>query len=351
MISKNYFLHRIACLQAQLLPHTACVISDSLNIHYFSGLHLSSGFLVITAHESFLITDSRYEAYAKQKFSYPIFITREYAKVLADVLKTRDIKTCIIDSETITWSQALTLQGYLHPISVQISGLEAYFKTFRMVKSTEEIANLKQSADILSKGFRKVPSLLKEGISEKELEWELEKFVRQLGADSFSFSPIVAFGANTALPHHRSGSTCLRAHDTVLIDMGVYVKNYASDATRVYFFQAPDPKMKQIYEIVKQTLLDTVAHVQKNMKATDLEKIGWSFVEAKGYDKKHSLGHGIGREVHEYPSFKNPEHIIEVGCVITLEPGIYMEGVGGVRLEDMFVMTESGLKNLTSAPL
>lgn len=230
---------------------------------------------------------------------------------------------------------------------------ESYpLQEIRAIKSDKEKSALRKACKLNSLGYDYLLTLLKEGVEERELAQKLHLFFIENGGERLSFDSIIAFGENSALPHARASQRKLKRGDTVLIDIGVRVDNYHSDMCRTVFFKDAHPEMKKIYEIVKIAQQKALEKVRAGEKTTALDQIARAYIVEKGYGPNfaHSLGHGVGLEIHEYPTLrsKGPEVILKQDMAITIEPGIYLPGLGGVRIEDMVIVEENGYEDLTN---
>lgn len=205
--------------------------------------------------------------------------------------------------------------------------------------------------------FEHILKKLKVGVSEKEIVFEIEYFLKKNGAE-ISFPPIVAFGKNSSIPHHQSGETKLKREDFVLLDLGAKVESYCSDMTRTIIFGKASEKQKKIYRTVLETQKRAVDFINiqiklgKQVRAKEVDKVAREYIKSKGYlDIPHSLGHGIGLEVHEHPSLSpKSKDILKNGMVFSIEPGIYIAGFGGVRIEDLFVLEKDKIRQITLSP-
>ncbi len=230
----------------------------------------------------------------------------------------------------------------------------------RAVKNKKELASIVAAQRISEKVLQDVLKFLKVGITEIEVADFIKKSFVKYEAPTLSFSPIVAFGKNTANIHHEPGKSKLKkpvrrggGGTIIMLDFGTTVNHYCSDMTRTYFYGEPSIKQKKIYLDVLEAMnraLTTVAKGEKNAKVID--KIARTFLARKYKNNfAHGLGHGVGTVIHEWPNFKpKSQDVLPVGCVMTIEPGIYLKGLGGVRIEDMILITKNGYKNLTNVP-
>ncbi len=223
----------------------------------------------------------------------------------------------------------------------------------RAVKSKKELANIVEAQRISEEVLRYVVAKLRTGITEAEVANLIKKKFVTLGAPVLSFPPIVAFGKGTGDIHHEPGKSKLKIGETIMFDFGTTVHHYCSDMTRTYFWGTPSAKQKKVYLAVLEAQEKAIKKLESGEKrAKVIDKIARDFVAKKYKDNfKHGLGHGVGTVIHEWPNFKpKSEDVLPVGCVMTVEPGIYLEGFGGVRIEDMLLITKNGAKNLTNVP-
>jgi Xaa-Pro aminopeptidase len=256
------------------------------------------------------------------------------------------------DATKMTYQRYLDLQKE----GVELIPVRATTRESRLIKSAEEIEKLRQAAILGLEGYHVILEALRPGVTEKEMVVELEIFWKRAGGSGVAFSPIVAFGENSSKPHYHPSDRVLAPNEAVLIDIGVTLDHYHSDMTRVYFFGKPDPKVEEIYAIVKEAQARALQLCKPATSIRDLDAAARDYITEKGFGEQfvHSLGHGIGLEVHEAPRvYKEGPDVdlqLQPGMVITIEPGIYLPGLGGVRIEDTVVITESGHLNLTNCP-
>lgn len=342
------------------LSYDGYLVEDPINLYYLTGLNLSTGTLLVHGRGAHLLVDGRYYEASKSNSPVPVVLTLPQDKAFLDLLKDNaDIKTLAFSSDTTSYKRYIELQKGIVQLGSKITLIPALnlIKQLRSIKDPEEIVCLREAASLGTEGFHFVCSLLKEGISEIEIARELEIFWKRRGSKSVAFDPIIAFGANSAMPHHRAGSTKLKAGDTVLIDIGVNYNHYHSDMTRVLFFQGANPKIQSIYEIVKAAQAAALTLCRPGTLIGDLDNAARDLITAESYGSNftHGLGHGVGLEIHEWPILRNAPELkdtpLQAGMVITIEPGIYLPGIGGVRLEDSVVITNDGYENLTCVPL
>lgn len=338
----------------------ALIIENPIDIYYLTGQAVSTGTLLITKNQAHLLVDGRYYETCRKKAPIPVTCDDGHAleKILA---QKKAIINIAFDGSFTTFTKVKKLQKKCKQASkklkksIQTQSLDEPIKEIRAIKDDQELNILKRASNLGLKGYDVVVNNLKQGISEEELVCLLEKYWLNHGAKC-AFEPIIAFGENSAYPHHHSGKRKLKKGDTVLIDIGVEKDRYCSDMTRVVFFKKPNPKILKIYSIVLEAQKKALKICKPKTKITDLDKVSRKYIEDAGYGKQytHRLGHGVGLEIHESPTIclyqsKNKLTLAN-GMVLTIEPGIYLPGIGGVRIEDTVAITKKGHINLTKRP-
>jgi Xaa-Pro aminopeptidase len=240
--------------------------------------------------------------------------------------------------------------------TLNLTPLKQPLREIRQIKDPLEQKLLKSAAQIGSMGFDHIVGLLKEGILEKELACELKQFWLKHGGEKVSFEPIIAFGENSSMPHYRAGSSVLKKNQIVLIDCGVIVNHYNSDMTRTIFYGSPDEEFLKIYSTVLEAQQKAIEALKPGKLTKEIDLIARDVIDEKGYGLRfnHGLGHGVGLEIHELPVLKSQnvdcKTYLEEGMVITIEPGIYIPGWGGVRIEDTVLITKNSYEILTTTP-
>ena len=342
----------------------AVFISDVSNISYLSGFTNFSkdereAYLFVGHDFGYIITDGRYSEAVKNQVPHLTLFERGHKKGTEDLFKKhkKEIKILGIEEDNLTVAEHKVLKKHFKKLkNFDVSRL-------RIVKVKEEIEKIKKACELGDKAFKYILTKLKIGITEKEIAQNLEKIFKEQGAE-FSFPTIVAFGKNSSVPHHQTGNTKLKDGDFVLLDLGARVDNYCSDMTRVVFFGSPSDRQKEIYTVVLEAQKKAVDFINKQIsraslrvksgkkvKASEVDKVAREYIKSQGFpDIPHSLGHGIGLEVHEHPSLspKSKEELKE-GMVFSIEPGIYIPDFGGVRIEDLYVLEKKGLRQLTTS--
>lgn len=337
----------------------ALLVEDAINLFYLTGLELSSGKLLIHSKGAELLVDGRYFESCKKNSPFPVKLLDPPAfEALLKSPDFSDIHKLGFDTEKTSYKTYEALQKIIKSLAkdgrqIELFPIEAPLKQQRAIKNQEEIQILREAASLGSQGYDFVCSLLKEGMSEQECAVELEIFWKKRGSKAMAFDPIIAFGANSSMPHYRAGKEILRSGHAVLIDIGVNFKHYHSDMTRVVFFGKPETRLLAIHAIVQKAQQAALKLCRPGVTLGELDQAARNVIAEKGYAEyfTHSLGHGVGLDIHEYPTVKNTPPFASIslaaGMVITIEPGIYLPGVGGVRIEDTIVINEAGYENLT----
>lgn len=327
----------------------AIIVLSPYNRRYLSLFTGSSGALVITKEENILITDFRYTSQAAEQAA-DFTVIKQTGGLLDSVkavLQDRNIKTAGFEGDLITFQQYQALGQNLE--LVDIAG---EIEKIRMIKEPFEIEIIQQAADIADQAYEHIQTFIKAGKTELEVSNELEMFMRQLGASGSSFDTIVASGVRGALPHGVASSKVIEQGDMITLDYGAIYNGYISDITRTLAVGEPLPEMRKIYDIVLDAQVTALNTIKPGMTGREADQIARDIIADAGYGEAfgHSLGHGIGLEVHEGPglSVASDIQLVPDMCV-TLEPGIYVENLGGVRIEDDVLVTESGLKRFTHA--
>jgi len=331
----------------------AILVGSAYNRRYLSGFTGSSGMVLVTAGQCWLLTDFRYRTQAPQQA--PGFeIVEHGSSPLADVyklLKQNGITQLAFEEEHVTYSQYTAWKGILQNIALQpVNGI---VEGLRVIKDESELQVMQEAADLADRTFSHILQHLRPGVSEKEIALEMEMFMRKHGATSSSFDTIVASGERSALPHGVASDRIIGSNEFVKLDFGAYYNGYCSDLTRTVVVGQPTDKHKEIYNIVLEAQLHALAHIKPGMTGREADALARDVIAKYGYGDLfgHSTGHGLGMEIHESPRLSvQSDTILTPGMTVTVEPGIYVPGFGGVRIEDDIVITESGIKILTSSP-
>lgn len=340
----------------------AILISSTPNITYltnYSGFSKDERevYLLITKNESYLLTDGRYTEAVR---TIPHFTLLEISpinplkKMLITLTEKHKIKKLGIEENNLTVSEYKILKKHL-------SGLKHcnQLSILRIEKDENEITAIEKACKLGDRTFGHVLKKVKQGITEKEIAFEIEFFIKKQarlpdgqGFD-ISFKPIVAFGKNSAIPHHQPSNQKLITNNFVLLDFGVKVDNYCSDMTRTVFFGKATSEQKRMHQTVFDAQKKAIAHLGGiRTDSSEVDRVARDYIISQDYPTiPHSLGHGIGLEVHESPSLSPKSNdILKSGMVFSVEPGIYLPGIGGVRIEDLVLLEPSGPRLLTKSP-
>lgn len=322
-------------------------------MRYLTNFTGTTGLAVITLDKAFFVTDFRYtEQAAAQaqgfeivKNSGPIF------EEVATICQKEEINVLAFEESFVSFAEYSVLEDLIEESSLApVSGM---IEALREVKDEEEIALIQQACHIADQGFEHILKMVRPGMTEIEVANQLDFFMRSLGATSVSFETIVASGLRSAMPHGVASEKVIEQGDLITLDFGCYYQGYVSDMTRTFAVGDPGDKLKEIYQIVLEAQEKVLAAAKPGMTGIELDAIARDHIASFGYGDAfgHSTGHGIGLEIHEGPnvSFRADKAFV-VGNVITDEPGIYLPGIGGVRIEDDLLITETGNKVLTHSP-
>ncbi len=347
-------IERVNKLQAQLEENEidALLVTKRENIRYLSGFTGSSGVIVITSNSASFITDFRYTEQANDQVKgYDIIeLDTSLIKSVADVVSRESIKRLGIEQDAMTVGQYRT---YEKEVDVQLIETSGIVEKLRLIKDESEIKIMKEAAAIADAAYTHIQTFIRPGRTEREVANELEMFMRSKGADSSSFDIIVASGLRSALPHGVASDKVIQTGELVTLDFGAYYKGYCSDITRTLAIGPVSDELRQIYDTVLRAQLAGVEGIRAGITGIEADALTRDIIKEAGYGEYfgHSTGHGLGMEVHEAPglSFRS-DTVLEPGMVVTIEPGIYINGVGGCRIEDDVVITEDGCYLLTQSP-
>ncbi len=338
---RSRLAERLVALEAE-----AFLVTRLPNVRYLTGFTGSNAQLLLAVDRAFFFTDGRYaeqSAHEVPDLRREIY-TAEFAPVFHRLRRELGVGRVAFESAGVTYKTYLSLQdgSELVPTTEEVERL-------RWVKTAEEIGHLEAAQSRADDAFDDVTARLAEGMTELEAALELDTAMRRAGAEGLAFDTIVAFGENAAEPHHHPTPRPLRRGDVVKMDFGCVVAGYHSDMTRTVAFGRPDPRLEEIYEVVRRAQQAGVDAVRVGAGGGEVDKVARDVIAEAGYGEHytHSLGHGVGLEVHEGPTLRSggkdllPEH-----AVVTVEPGIYVGGLGGVRIEDMVEVTAEGSRVL-----
>jgi Xaa-Pro aminopeptidase len=329
------------------------LISSPQNRRWLSGFTGSAGKLLITQDKALLATDFRYfEQATAQAPDFELFKHRRTPEDDNTLFTAFGTKRIGIEAQHIT----LNIHSQLQKIEgVTWVPLAETAEPLRQIKTPAEIAAIRAAAAITDQAMAQVNTLAKPGMSEKVLAWALEKTMRENGADGIAFDTIVASGPNAALPHHSPGERPLQLGDILIVDMGALLDGYHSDLTRTFYLGAePDEQFWSIYYLVQEAQTAVLDNIKPGLTGKETDALARDVITQGGYGEQfgHGLGHGIGLEIHETPIMNKTgeKDIIAAGLALTIEPGIYISGWGGVRIEDLIVVTDDGFEYISHCP-
>ncbi len=332
----------------------ALIISPE-NRKYFTGFTSSDGFLLVSADRAVFITDGRYiEAAQKQITNCEVVLLGKAYPQIAQILKEMNCNRLLVESTRMTVSTYNALKGVLKkmPISTDTT-LDTLINTLRSVKTEYEVESIVKAQRIAEDAFEHILKFIKVGVTEKEIALNLDFYMLRHGGEGLSFETIAISGKNTSMPHGVPSEKKIENGDFVTMDFGTIINGYHSDMTRTVAVGFATDEMKNVYN----TVLNAQQNCLNNIKAGVSCKAGDDFartvIKDAGYGQyfTHSTGHGVGVEIHEFPNLSPAsESVLQIGNIVTVEPGIYIPEKFGVRIEDMALITENGCRNLTNAP-
>jgi Xaa-Pro aminopeptidase len=326
------------------------LISLGPNLRYLSGFTGSNGLLLLTPVRSILFTDPRYTIQAAQESTCDVRIAKGplVDDVMAAVAKLR-LRRVGYEPGMMSCDAYESLDSKL-PAKDKLVAIRGWIEGLRMVKSPTEIDAIRRSVITNSKAFEQAVTRVRPGMKEQDLAAELEYRMRRLGAEKPSFETIVAGGVRSALPHAQPTAARLQTGELVVVDMGALQEGYCSDMTRMLFLGTPTAKVKKMYQAVLEAQLAGIDAVRAGARTAAVDGATRKVLKGYGLDGAfiHSTGHGLGLEIHEPPRLgKRDKGRLQAGMAITIEPGVYIEGFGGIRIEDTVLVTEKGCEILT----
>jgi Xaa-Pro aminopeptidase len=332
------------------------IIFQAENRYYLSGFHGTAGYLLINQSKAILATDFRYtEQATSQAPDYEIIqIKGNLNDWFPQLIKDLKIQRLGFESAVVTLVEYRRYRSALKKAgsATRLVATDGIVEGLRAIKDDEEIRCIERAVAISDKAFMEVEKQIKPGMTEKQVAWELEKRLRENGSESLPFDIIVASGPNSALPHHHPSERAIRENEPVVIDMGARYGGYASDLTRTIFTGKPDTKYIEVYQTVLDAQEGALAIIKGKMTGDAVDNAAREIIEKAGYVEAfgHSLGHGVGLAAHELPHISpKSKDILTDGMVFTDEPGIYLPGWGGVRIEDTVVMENGRARAITQA--
>ena len=345
-------MERIARIRERLQAEQADVflISNPVNRRYITGFTGSAGLVWISSTKQALLTDFRYVEQVKAECpGWELVRIETYSDTLEELIGQEGVRSIVFEEEYVTVKQLKEWQERFP--SVELKGSSGWVETLRMRKTPEEIERIRRAAQIGDEAFAELLPTIKSGLTEQEIALRLEFLMREKGASAMSFAPIVGSGPQSALPHARPGDRILSYGDFEVFDFGCVWNGYCSDMTRTIVIGEPEEQHLLIYDLVLKAQMEALRAVAPGRTGAEIDAIAREIISEAGYGDYfgHGLGHSLGLEVHENPRLSKVDNtVLEPGMSVTVEPGVYLPGFGGVRIEDLVVVTEDGHEVLTS---
>jgi Xaa-Pro aminopeptidase len=336
--------------KSRTLRADALLVSSPANLRYLTGYAGSNGLALVTPSDTHFFTDPRYAIEATQNITCKVHIAKgPLGEAAAAIVQRRRLKKIGFEPAWLNVEQHLKLKNLL-PSGVSLQPLPGIVENLRMIKSAEEIEQIRRSVHVNSEAYGRTLRRVRLGMREQDVAAELDYQMRIFGAEKSAFDTIVAAGTRTALPHSQPTAKRLEENDLLLIDMGASLDGYMSDMTRMAFLGFPNKRIKTLYGAVLEAQLAAIDSVRPGVTATQVDAAARGVLKRHGLDRQfvHSTGHGLGLEIHEGPRIgKKDPTTLAAGMAITIEPGAYLEGLGGIRIEDTVLVTASGCEVLT----
>jgi len=329
------------------------IVAEEKNMQYFTGFSGGSILLVHKGGESILyVYGVNYEAAKVKTREASVELVKPGEDLIEKIVKRlRSLKLHNVGFDSLKASTYLKLKKSSDEITFKDAGNLVW--TLRRVKDSSEITLMRKAAELTSRGMSKAAEVIEAGLTEREVAAEIEYAMRKTGSDGVAFDTIVSSGPNSAFPHGGCGDRVIEKGDFVIIDVGAKYRDYCSDLTRTFIIGKPSSKQSKIYETVRKAQDLAVKNVKAEVEAREIDRVARDYISKAGYGEYfvHSLGHGVGLEVHEPPTLspKSKDVLVE-GNVVTIEPGIYIPGFGGVRIEDTILILKDRAEKLTKAP-
>ncbi|MGM0501821.1 MAG: M24 family metallopeptidase [Bacillota bacterium] len=330
----------------------AVLITNPENRYYLTGFTGTAGAVLLTTEQGFLITDFRYTTQAKEQTkNYKIIEQGDNRlKTINKLLLNCEIEKLAFESETVSYHK---YNKYQEQLEVELAAVTDLVEELRQIKDETELEKINKAVKITDSAFAKIKDKIEVGVREKDISLELEFFQKRLGAAKNAFDFIVASGIRSALPHGVASNKPIEQGDFVTMDFGAVYHGYHSDMTRTVVVGAePTKKQQQIYNLVLEAQQAAIAAIEPGKTGQEIDKVARDIISEAGYSANfgHGLGHSVGLEIHEKPRLsRKDETVLEEGMVVTVEPGVYIPEWGGVRIEDIVVVTEDGCRILTKS--
>lgn len=347
---------RIERLRASLRERglDALLITQAENRRYLSGFTGSAGLLIVTQEAAILLVDFRYTEQAGRQSPHceVVQVSGRTEEDIVPYLQRLGGKRWGFESAYVTVSQYEKLRPTFASADITLEGVEGLVETLRASKDEGEVALLRRAIEITDTAFAHFLAWVRPGVTEKEAAWEIEKTMRELGAEGLAFDTILAGGANGAMAHAVASERPLQVGEPIVIDMGAVYEGYHADMTRTIVLGRPDERFWEIYHLVREAQERAEAGIRAGVSGVEADRLARQVIEAAGYGEQfgHGLGHGVGLGTHEPLRLSRlSTDTLPLGATVTVEPGIYLPGWGGVRIEDVVLVKEDGAEILTGS--
>jgi Xaa-Pro aminopeptidase len=326
----------------------ALLVTRQVNVRYLTGFTGSNGQLLATLDGGVFFTDSRYEEQSRREVPdlRRVIYPRKFPGAFAEACRQEGVGRIGFEATGLTYRSWRELDEVE---DVRLVPTQDEVERLRWAKDREEIGLVTLAQEVTDAAFDRVIGKLAEGVTERQVAFELDLAMRELGAERTGFDTIVAFGENAAEPHHGSADRPLRRGDVVKMDFGCVVVGYYSDMTRTVAFGEPDARLREVHDLVRRAQLAGIDAVRAGVTGADADEAARAVIRDAGHEERfgHSLGHGVGLEIHEGPSLRQgSDDVLPAGAVVTVEPGVYVPDLGGVRIEDIVVVEADGCRPL-----
>ena len=324
---------------------TSFLVSNPVNVRYLTGFESSNAFVLVDFERVIILTDGRYVEAARAVDGVDaILVDRDFEPGVAAAVPALADGPIAFEADHLTVWRHVTLAAR----GLELVGTVEVTLGLRAVKEPEELEEIRRAARILNVVYERLAGESLVGRREAEVAWWIEQTMREEGADALAFDIAVASGPNSALPHHHAGRRRIEAGETVVVDAGAKVDGYCSDCTRTFATGPLPEELRRAYSVCRSAQESALAGVEDGAEARGLDEIARGEIKEAGFEVLHGLGHGVGLEVHELPVMRPTANgALAAGNVVTVEPGVYLPGLGGVRIEDLLVVTENGAEVLT----
>lgn len=335
-------------------PYDAMVLTSEISRRYATGFHSTAGAVYLSAKQAVFFTDFRYAEAARAAISdfevREIKAGQSYSSLINGLIEEDDAKKVALEDKTLTYAEFMSWSTALHATAVR---LEDGVESLRIMKEDTEVEKIVAAQRIAEQALEEVLNDIKIGVTEKEIAARLTYLMLHYGAENMSFDPIVVSGANSSKPHGVPTEKTIEAGDFVTMDFGCIYDGYCSDMTRTVAIDHVTDEMRLVYDTVLNAQLAGIACCKAGVTGRDVDAVGRRIIEQAGYGDAfgHGFGHGVGLEIHEAPTASpRGNSPLPAGSIVTAEPGIYLPGRFGVRIEDMLYVIEDGCIDLTDAP-